>query len=243
MLLVPPKWTSDAKGQFFEAIVSGILKRQRYQVQQRRVRLTGMEIDILATNRETKERAFVECKFTQEPLSANVIDVLIGKSIRKNADLVFLYSTSPLNKDAQGILEEMDREPMPKSPRFAFIGPEKLADMLIETYTAGPASLPSGPFEHATLIISPDISPFWVTEREDSLAPLRLRPSMGASILTKDVKMLFDETGVFSGRPLAMEPLHNLITDRSDNHQLLLRRSGSISQEAIDALQKRDSDD
>lgn len=242
MLLVPPAWTNDAKGQFFEAITADLLKRQRFSVQ-KRIRFTGMELDLLATHKETRQRAFIECKFTQDVLSANVIDNLIGKSIRRNADLAYLFSTAPPGKEAQGILEEMAQAPPVKFPHFAFVGPEKLIDMFHEIYSIAQVS-PSEVFDAATLIISPKLPPFWALEKDvkDLLAPLRIQAILPDTALPiSDIQQLFENVKLFSGRDLEVEAQGIIAKDHS--RQLILRRSGSIRHEALDALNKFGSKD
>ena len=72
-ILIPDDWSNDARGNFLEKIAASLLRKQRYKVTER-VRFTGMEIDLLADNLDTRQRAFVECKFIRDPFSANVID-------------------------------------------------------------------------------------------------------------------------------------------------------------------------
>lgn len=68
-VVVPDHWSADEKGTFLENIVSALLRRARFRVCNR-VRFKGMEIDVLAENVNTQERAFVECKFVNKPFSA-----------------------------------------------------------------------------------------------------------------------------------------------------------------------------
>jgi Holliday junction resolvase-like predicted endonuclease len=101
-VLVPCNWTNDKKGKFFEKVVGDWLKQKRYEVKER-IRFTGMEIDLVADNIDTKQRIFVECKFVQDSLSANVVDSLIGKAVRKQIEAVFLFSTASLGKEAASV--------------------------------------------------------------------------------------------------------------------------------------------
>jgi len=103
--VVPQSWTSDEKGKFFEDVVGKLLKKTRVEIE-KRVKFTGMEIDVLAEDLDTQQKAFVECKFISEPFSANVISKLIGNASIKNVEFAYLFSTSPPGKEANGTLIE-----------------------------------------------------------------------------------------------------------------------------------------
>lgn len=45
------------------------------------IRITGMEVDLLAKNKETNEEILVECKAHSSNLSADVITKLVGKCL------------------------------------------------------------------------------------------------------------------------------------------------------------------
>ncbi|WP_437894236.1 hypothetical protein [Sorangium sp. So ce124] len=47
LLAIPEDWTNDRKGDFFESFVADLLRPMRFAVE-RRLRVTGMEIDLLA---------------------------------------------------------------------------------------------------------------------------------------------------------------------------------------------------
>jgi hypothetical protein len=135
-----------------------------------------MEIDLIADNIDTGQRAFVECKCLREPLSANVIDLLIGKAVRKKVKLAYVFSTSLLGKEAKGVLDELKLNPDKDIPTIAFVGPASLVDMFIDVYDAE-RSIPDT-VASASLIISPHREPFWVLEQQINGIPQRavLRP-------------------------------------------------------------------
>jgi hypothetical protein len=61
LLHFPDDWTNDQKGDFFERFVADLLKPMRYEVRQR-LRVTGMEIDLLAKGLDQPRTILVECK-------------------------------------------------------------------------------------------------------------------------------------------------------------------------------------
>ena len=172
-LLVPDDWSNDQKGEFLERIAADLLKRLRFKITER-VRFTGMEIDLIADNLDTDERIFVECKFTRDPLSANIIDLLIGKAHRKKIKVAYLFSTAPLGKEAKGVIDELEQDSSPSSIKIAFIDPGQIADMFVDIYNATP-QMPekSGSIASAILIIAPQIYPFWVLEEHQNGIPQR----------------------------------------------------------------------
>ena len=176
LVLVPVNSTPDEKGAFLERIAADLLIKQRYRVV-RRVRFTGMEIDLLADHKDTRQRAFVECKFVRDPLSANVIDLLRGKALRKGADLSYLFSTAQPGKEARGVIDEITQSVTDIVPRFAFVGPEEIVESFEDTMGLDLITLMAGRFKDITsahLIITPNLPTFWVLEETVGDCPLRL---------------------------------------------------------------------
>ena len=130
-VLAPQEWSNDQRGNYFEEIADKLLRKQRYEIVDR-VRFTGMEIDLLADHLDTNERAFVECKFLSDPFSANVIDLLIGKAVRRNVRIVYLFSTLNPGKEAKGVLDELNAQNnIANTPKLAFVGPDTIVDMFL----------------------------------------------------------------------------------------------------------------
>ncbi len=151
-LLVPDK---PNDGTFLEKVAGSLLKKQRYNIIER-VRFTGMEIDLIADNIDTGQRVFVECKFVHDPLSANVIQLIIGKAVLKNIKTAYLFSTASLGKEAKGVMDELKREGGLDAPKFAFVGPEDIADMFVDIYDAEPRitdNIKTSSIASATLIV------------------------------------------------------------------------------------------
>src|SRR5262245_10022829 len=98
-ILLPNGWTTTQQGDHLESIAASLLQRQRYEIVSR-VRFTGMEIDVLATQKDTGERIYAECKFHQGKLSANIVDLLLGKSLRHGVGKALIFSTAEPGKEA-----------------------------------------------------------------------------------------------------------------------------------------------
>ncbi len=206
-LLVPDSWTSDERGAFLEEVAKRLLKRQRYKVTDR-IRFTGMEIDLLADHIDTAQRAFVECKFVRDPLSANVVDLLIGKAVRKNVELIYLFSTAPPGKEAKGAIDELKHAHAGNSPALAFVGPEEIADIFIDLYDASPTPSACGSVTVASLIISPHLPPFWALEQNTDGIPTRalivpVRPIDSA--FESSVVSIFREHDLYQGLELVFK--------------------------------------
>lgn len=135
-ILVPTDWSNTARGDFFENLVSLLLQKIRYQTIER-LRVTGMEIDLLAQHRDTKERAMVECKFKRDSIESQVISKLVGNAfMRDNISKAYLFSTSNPGKDAKGLLQEFEQQDnlIRGTLRFAFYGPREITEMFLEVH-------------------------------------------------------------------------------------------------------------
>lgn len=200
-LLVPAK-SND--GTFLETVAGSLLKRQRYNIVER-VRFTGMEIDLIADNVDTSQRVFVECKFVQDPLSANVIDLIIGKAVRKNIKTAYLFSTAPLGKEARGVMDELKQDQRLDAPKLAFVGPEDIAEMFVDIYDAEPDLQKESKIASATLILTPQLPAFWVLEVHQNGIPQQaiLQPVKdNMNLKTEEINKLFEDHSIYQGLEL-----------------------------------------
>jgi len=126
---IPTDWTNDAKGDFYEEFILEILKPMR-MISERRLRVTGMELDILARSEDRPVTVLVECKAQRDPVSADVITKLMGNVQLRRADHGWLFTTSDLTKDGRGLWDEIqqDRE---LSLRFTWYSPARTIEVLI----------------------------------------------------------------------------------------------------------------
>ena len=125
--------TTD-KGRILEDLTGRVLKQQQYEIFQT-VRVTGMEIDVLAKHKITAQKILVECKAWDEALPADVITKLLGNVIIKDADAGWLVTTGPLSKDAKGIVSEWEVENNTKRNQLAFYTKDRIIDLLIDSHT------------------------------------------------------------------------------------------------------------
>ncbi|MCU9952784.1 restriction endonuclease [Burkholderia sp. BKH01] len=126
---VPADWTNDDKGDFYEEFIVEILKPMRMS-SQRRLRVSGMELDILAKSEDRPITVLVECKAHRDPVSADVITKLMGNVQLRRADHGWLFTTSDLTKDGRGLWEEIQQD-RDLSLKFTWYSPARTIDVLI----------------------------------------------------------------------------------------------------------------
>lgn len=173
-VITPEGWTDNQRGDFFEELMAGLFKKQRYRVL-RRVRFTGMEIDLLLEHQDTGRNAYAECKFHKDNIQAPVLYALIGKANSHKVDLAYLLSTAALGKEAHGVVEERNREEK-LSPQLISIGPERLTDWFLSIENArmpepsdfGISIARAGDM---TLIVRPTDDRFWLLEEKSEGIP------------------------------------------------------------------------
>lgn len=177
-IIVPSEWDNYKRGTFFEEVVAKIFIQMQYKVS-KQIRVTGMEIDLLAKHLYSKESAYIECKFKKNTFGAPVINKLIGNAIlRDDISIAYLVSTAEPGKDAKGVLEELDKKnfKIRELLSFAYIGPSefvrlflsvnqypKLEEKLVEINLGENVS-------SATLVITPDVA-CWVIEKQEDGIP------------------------------------------------------------------------
>lgn len=158
ILSLPLALEHNARAEFFEAFVAGLLKPMRLRVTQR-LRYTGMEIDLLARDEDQPRTILVECKAHTDPLPADVISKAIGNAQIRRADAAWLFSTSHFTKDGRGQHDEIAQDPS-LARHFAWFPPERICQLLVDQgRVRDPAALPPPPQDFTRgdwlLIISP----------------------------------------------------------------------------------------
>lgn len=122
--------TNRDKGVLLEQLGKEILQVLQYEVIDE-IRITGMEVDLLAKNKETDEEILVECKAHSNNLSADVITKLIGNIFTRDVSSGWLMTTGPLGKDAKGIQYDWEKKPVEQRRKLRVYTPDKLLDTLI----------------------------------------------------------------------------------------------------------------
>lgn len=201
-ILVPSAWDNDKKGAFLEKLTSEVLRRQSYEMLER-VRFTGMEIDLLATHKPSTDRVYVECKFHERPLGANVLDLMVGQGIRRRLSRFALFSVSPLAREALGACEELKAD---ERFSFSWYGPDQILDALVDTGKAPslPENLPQS-VSHATLLIHPDYPALWLLQEQTDGRPFRILaagPTAEEVPSAEELRALLDQFGVLDGLPV-----------------------------------------
>lgn len=117
------------RGDFFESFVADILKPMRLAVAHR-LRVTGMEIDLLARGLDQPRTVLVECKAHRDALPSDVISKLLGNVTIRGADAGWLFTTADLTKDGRGQVTEIESNPKLASI-FTWYSPSRLIDVLL----------------------------------------------------------------------------------------------------------------
>ena len=123
--------SENAKGELLENLCKKVLSAMQYDVTQR-VRLTGLEVDLLATHRITKETVFVECKAHNSSIQSDVINKLLGSVEIKDVSAGWLMITSELGKEAKGLWHEWQNKETEKRRKLQIYEPETLLTLLID---------------------------------------------------------------------------------------------------------------
>lgn len=118
------------RGILLEKLGYEVLESMQYEVN-KQVRLTGIEVDLLATHKITSEEIYVECKAQRDNLAADVITKLLGNVAFKGVSAGWLISTSTFGKDGRGLALEWQKKPLEERRKLQLYTPENLAKLLI----------------------------------------------------------------------------------------------------------------
>lgn len=121
--------TTD-KGRLLEQLTEEILTAQQYSVTTT-IRVTGMEIDLLAKHNFNGEEIIVECKAWESTLSADVITKLLGNIELRGVSAGWLVSTGSLGKDAEGIRTEWEARQDDKRRKLTFYTKDRIIKLLL----------------------------------------------------------------------------------------------------------------
>lgn len=124
--------STTEKGRILEDLTTKILRLQQFDVVET-IRVTGMEIDVLAKNKITNSTILVECKAWDNALPADVISKLLGNVMLRGASAGWLITTGPLSKDAKGIKSEWETETNPKRGTLGFYTQERILNLLLDS--------------------------------------------------------------------------------------------------------------
>ncbi|MGQ7107092.1 nSTAND1 domain-containing NTPase [Bacillus cereus group sp. Bce041] len=131
-ILVSDKATNTEKGRILEELGKELLSILQYDVVDE-IRITAMEVDLLAKHRINGEIIFVECKAHQNNLSADVFTKLLGNVVFKGVSAGWLFTTGPLGKDAKGFQEEWNQKLPEQRRTLSIYTSDKLVELLINS--------------------------------------------------------------------------------------------------------------
>lgn len=123
--------TTD-KGRLLEELVAKILEIQQFEVV-KTIRVTGMEIDILAKHKVNNSQILVECKAWDSNLPADVISKLLGNIELRNVNAGWLMTTGPLSKDAEGIRSEWECRTDQARSKLSFYTSDRIIELLLSS--------------------------------------------------------------------------------------------------------------
>ncbi|WP_343741462.1 restriction endonuclease [Herbaspirillum huttiense] len=165
-IAVDESTSTTEQGQLLEQLGREILETQNFSVTST-VRLTGIEVDLLASHKQTAEKIFVECKaYRDKAISADVLTKIIGNVYFHNVDAGWLLATSELSKDAKGLVELHGERSASERRKLQIYASADISGLLVVNGRCiDPAKivLPSGYrySEDVTLLVS-NIGRFWV---------------------------------------------------------------------------------
>lgn len=169
--------SSTDKGRILEKLAVDVLRIQQYDVQDT-VRITGIEVDVLAKHRINNAQIYVECKAWSDPLPADVITKLLGNVYIKNVTAGWLMTTGPLSKDAKGLVSEWENRTDDSRTKLSVYTAERIIELLCNTRqivsaddVAAVASEEFDIGQNITLLLLPD-SMIWVVPIIDAHTPL-----------------------------------------------------------------------
>ena len=160
--------STTLKGNILERLVGEILEVQQYNVIET-IRVTGMEIDVLARHKINNSTIFVECKAWESSLPADVITKLLGNVVMRNADSGWLITTGPLSKDAKGTQDDWENSANnDKRSLLSFYTADRIIELLLDTKLIKPCfelnvNLYEGYAVNDTaLLLITDIGRYWI---------------------------------------------------------------------------------
>lgn len=184
-IAVGPDTTSDGRGLLLERFAQEFLETQNFDVKER-VRSTGMEIDLLAADRQTGETVLIECKAHRHNLAAEGIIKLLGAVDFKGASAGWLITTSDFSKDGRGVQDEWEQRKPEDRRKLRLYPPDKLVASLISAkliVSPDKLVLPSDlRFTNVAYLLITPFGRFWSIEVADEQTRVR------TSVLTFDAE-------------------------------------------------------
>lgn len=125
-----PETTTTERGGVLERFARKLLETQNYHIEEE-VRITGTEVDLLAVERLTGERIFVECKAYRSTIAAEVLHKILGNVSFHRFSAGWLISTHTLSKDARGMRDQWNQRPPQERRLLQIYDPPRLIERLV----------------------------------------------------------------------------------------------------------------
>lgn len=224
-VILPKDASTTEKGMVLETFARRLLESQNFRVTQQ-VRITAAEVDLLAEEKTTGERVFIECKAYRSPISADVLTKLLGNVVADD-DLTagWLISTYALGKDAKGFRDRWSQKALPDRRRLQIYDPEALLERLIgANLIVDPMRLavPSGlRLSEERFLLLTNFGEFWAVVVLDSDSGIRQSAILydahsGARITTPGTAARIGETDTtLAGLTWLLEETDSVRSDRS----------------------------
>lgn len=118
--------SNKAKGNCFETLIRNLLTLHQYDIRGN-INFAGMEIDLVAEQRHTKETLYVECK-AKEKVSSDELSKFVFNVGFKKVDKGYFFRTQELESQAGALLKEL-RERI-EYKNLTFFEPTEIIQML-----------------------------------------------------------------------------------------------------------------
>lgn len=118
--------SNKAKGNCFEQLIRNLLSLHHYEIRGN-LNFSGMEIDLVAQHKHTKENLYVECK-AKEKVSSDELSKFAFNVDFKDVDKGYFFRTQELESQAGALLVEIRNKD--KYKNLTFFEPEEIISML-----------------------------------------------------------------------------------------------------------------
>lgn len=111
-----------------EGLCEKILKVMKYEIYEK-VREKGEVVEFIAKNTVSNEKIYIKCKAPSENVSPSDIRQLVGRLIFEDIKYGWLFTTEPLDKDAEVLKIKSEESPFEKTIYYYI--PDKIIELLI----------------------------------------------------------------------------------------------------------------
>lgn len=218
--------SSTERGALLESLAKRILNVLQHVHVKTDVRVTGCELDIIATDNQTGARISVECKaYRDRTISADVLTKMLGNLMVHDFNSTWLITTAKLGKDARGIADKFRAKSVEQRQQLRIYEPDELVQLLVSVgQVIDPSKLAVPNTERIlpgrTLLIT-DIGEYWAISA--------VGPTSGVA----DTVMVFDAS---TGAQINNLPLIQQLSERDSNLRELNWVSGVDELATLTAL-------